>query len=261
MRTRPWHASLLAAMLLCAARAPLRAQQVAADSQPCAEPPARAPAPDAGGWHARSRLLIGAALLVAAAADRPLRDAAARHERRALDRAAERLEPLGRAHILVPALAVSVALPALAGRRVLARRMLHVAVDYVAADALESALKPLVGRHRPIDGGGAWRFAPLRNDTQWHSFPSAHTVHTFAIADGLAAEFGDARISGPAFALAGLVGVERVYTREHWSSDVVGSAMLAGAVTRGVTRWLDRPGARRCGARDVSGSPSLLEPR
>src|SRR5689334_18151357 len=76
--------------------------------------PARAQPSNTRHWLARGALLVAAMAL-----DTRLRDAAARNQSAAGDRAANLLEPLGRASVVVPALAAAVILPRLAGDRAL----------------------------------------------------------------------------------------------------------------------------------------------
>lgn len=188
--------------------------------------------------HAWYGVLGGLAL--AAVSDARLSAFARTHQSSRLDRAADALDPFGRAGILVPALAASVVVPRLAGRRKLSDAALRVALTYAAADGVESILKPLVGRHRPADAGGPWRFHPLGTTAEWHSFPSAHTVHAFALATALGREARTPWVTVPAYGIAALVGAQRVYTGEHWASDVVGSAALAIALGRATERALGR---------------------
>jgi membrane-associated phospholipid phosphatase len=63
-------------------------------------------------------------------------------------------------------------------------------------------------------------------------------VHDFSIAAGIAGETDSRLAIGAAYGLASLVGVERVYTVQHWTSDVVASAMLATTVASATDRAL-----------------------
>jgi membrane-associated phospholipid phosphatase len=183
----------------------------------------------------------GAALLAAGMVlDERLHDAAAAHQSRGLSHVADAVDPLGRARYLLPALAVAVVVPRLAGRRALSDAALRVAAGYVAADGLESVVKPLVGRHRPDTMGGAWRFRPLGRGGAWGSFPSAHTTHAFAVAAGVSREAHRPWVSALCYATAAAVGAQRVYLRAHWASDVAGGALLAVAASRTTAGWLER---------------------
>jgi hypothetical protein len=174
-----------------------------------------------------------AALGAALALDEPLRRFAATHQSTLLTHGAELVDPLGRAEVLVPALALSVVIPAALGRRSLAMDALHVAAGYAAADLAGGVVRIAVARHRPDSTGNAWRFRPLRPQGEWGSMPSAHVTHAFAIAAGVAAESDKDAVAAAAYGVASLVAVRRVY-RQAQSSDVVAAAALASAVSRRV---------------------------
>jgi len=186
-------------------------------------------------------MATAAAVVVSAREDERIAAFARGHQRASLDRVASVLDPFGRAGTIVPALAAAVLVPRLAGRREVSNAALRVALAYAAADGVEAILKPVIGRHRP-DDGGAWRFHPFSGNGDWHSTPSAHTVHVFALATALDAETRSSWVAAPAYAVAALVGAERVYRGQHWSSDVVVSTALATTVTRLAERALRRHG-------------------
>jgi membrane-associated phospholipid phosphatase len=246
MSYAPLHLRVFGTVLLAlvGAAAPARAQQRDVSAAPreydaaTTAPTSPMVAPSPSG--ARRWLVAGALLITTAALDVRLRDYAASHQRPALDRVANVVDPLGRAGVLVPSLAIGVIAPRVLHRRALSDQVLRVAADYVASDVVESVLKPMIGRHRPSDGGGALRFRPFQNDADWHSLPSAHTVHAFSIATGIANEAGPRWAGDAAYGVAGLVGLERVYTGAHWSSDVVASTLLATAVSSATHQWLAR---------------------
>jgi hypothetical protein len=100
----------------------------------------------------------------------------------------------------------------------------------------------VVGRHRPDPYREPLEFRPFSSEEQWHSFPSAHTVHAFSIATGVADEVRNPWVSAIAFGTAAVVGTQRVYTSAHWTSDVTASAVLAISATTTTTRWLRRHG-------------------
>jgi membrane-associated phospholipid phosphatase len=199
-------------------------------------PPALDPA-DRGFW-------IESAVLVTAGAafDARIRNAVAANHTATLDRVASAVDPLGLARYLVPALAASYLVPRVAGQRAWSDAALRVGLGYAVSDGIEAALKPLVGRHRPDAAGGAWRFRPLSGADEWHSFPSAHTVHAFSIAGAVSDEAQRPWVSAVSYSAATLVGMQRVYRQAHWTSDVVASATLAIATSTTTVRWLRRHG-------------------
>lgn len=95
--------------------------------------------------------------------------------------------------------------------------------------ACNLVLKPLVGRIRPFEANAftGLLIAPPGDP----SFPSGHTAASFAAA---AALWRYHRKGGAAaFALAGLMGLSRLYLYVHYPSDV-----LAGALTGAAAAWL-----------------------
>jgi membrane-associated phospholipid phosphatase len=167
--------------------------------------------------------LIGVGLLE----DRRIDEFARSHHTASLDRWARNIDPLGKAHYVVPGLVTSFALSELAGKRRVGNAVLRIAAGYVAADVTESILKPVVGRHRPDSTENPFRFHSFRNDERWHSFPSAHTTHAFAIAESVSLETNSPLVRDVLFASAAKVGAQRVYLGAHWTSDVIGTAMLS----------------------------------
>jgi membrane-associated phospholipid phosphatase len=116
--------------------------------------------------------------------------------------------------------------------------LVRIAAGYAAADIVESLLKPTVGRHRPDSLRRPWRFRPFNAKGEWHSFPSAHTVHAFALATGIAEEMDNRWIAAGGYVVASAVGLQRVYTGSHWLSDVTASAVLATVVSKTTNSWL-----------------------
>lgn len=189
-----------------------------------------------------ARFWLGAAALTGAglALDRSLHAFAVTHQTRGFNRAAEDVDPLGRAEYLVPSLVVAAAVPAVFGDWPLAKSALRIGAGYIAADLAGGALRVAVGRHRPDSTGNPWRFRPLHPEGDWGSMPSAHITHAVAIAAGIAEESGRPWAAGLAYGVASLVAAQRVYRRAHWASDVAVGAMLSVAVSRRIVRLLDR---------------------
>jgi len=186
-------------------------------------------------WVA-SAALISTALVI----DHASREVVLRNQSPGLDDAARWVDPFGRAQYLVPVLIGAYVIPRVAGAHNFAKAALRVGLGYAVADGIESILKPVVGRRRPIAGGDPFAFRPFTNDELWHSFPSAHTVHSFAIATGVADEARRPWVSALAFGMATIVATQRVYTQAHWPSDVVASSVLAISASTTTTRWLRR---------------------
>jgi membrane-associated phospholipid phosphatase len=112
---------------------------------------------------------------------------------------------------------------------------LHSAEAIAVGTAIGSFLKSTAGRARPRAANGDpfdFRFAKGYTSGDYRSFPSLHEIGSFAAAAALTSEVSRhdptaGRVVGVlAYGGAGLVGVARMYSGEHWASDVVlGSAL------------------------------------
>jgi membrane-associated phospholipid phosphatase len=120
------------------------------------------------------------------------------------------------------------------GRNNFTDRTALIALSAAFAGISDFSLKHIVHRLDPTGSNLA-------------SFPSGHTMGAFAAAEFLAQEYGD---QSPAYTIAGYTiaaatGVLRLYTRNHWFSDVVAGAgfgiastKLAYLVYPAIRKWL-----------------------
>lgn len=186
-------------------------------------------------WVASSALLVASV-----AFDERLRAAALANQSRSLDRLAAGADVLGTAGHIVPALVTTYVGARLFGQRSFADATLRVGLSYAAADAVESLLKPAVGRIRPNEGREPMTFRPFSASGNYQSFPSAHVVHIASLASAIAMEANRPWVTALAGASITYVGVQRVYRNQHWSSDVVASGMLGVEVARTTMEWMRR---------------------
>jgi membrane-associated phospholipid phosphatase len=114
-----------------------------------------------------------------------------------------------------------------------------IAAAYAAADIVESALKPVVGRQRPYVTGNSHRFQPLSANGDLHSFPSAHVAHITAIAEAVSMQSDSRSLAAFFSGLVALVGWDRVYEDQHWTSDVTATIALSAVVSRATVNWLE----------------------
>ena len=124
---------------------------------------------------------------------------------------------------------------------------LHAAEAVVIGSLASQVIRGPLGRSRPhvTDFQDQYDFRPFRgfSDFEYRAFPSIHTASAFAVATVYTLETQRhsrraAWIVGPAaYALALGPGISRVYTGQHWASDILSGAFmgtLAGVV---VTRY------------------------
>jgi membrane-associated phospholipid phosphatase len=184
-------------------------------------------------WAASSALAAASFVF-----DERLRSIALANRSRELDRVAVGADILGTAGHIVPALVGTYVGSRLLGRRSLAAATLRVGLSYAAADALESVLKPVLGEARPFAGHDPLTFHPFSMNGTYQSFPSAHVVHISSLATAIALEANRPWVTALAGTAITYVGAQRVYRDQHWSSDVVVSAMMGIEVARATMSFL-----------------------
>ncbi len=117
------------------------------------------------------------------------------------------------------------------------------------ASALNGIMKALSGRLRPFvapDEPWHWSFNHGWLDPHYQSMPSGHTAVTIAfaaavtVASSRLAPASRIRMSAVAFAAGFLVAFARVYTNQHWFSDVLVAIVLGAATGFLLTRWHER---------------------
>jgi membrane-associated phospholipid phosphatase len=119
----------------------------------------------------------------------------------------------------------------------------HAAESVVLASLASQVIRGPLGRSRPhvTKFEDQYDFAPFKGFTDFHyrAFPSIHTASSFAVATVYTLETRRrspeaAWIVGPATYLLALgPGVSRMYTGQHWASDILSGAFmgtLAGVV-------------------------------
>ena len=97
-----------------------------------------------------------------------------------------------------------------------------------AAIIAATGLKYLAGRARPVVNEGSHSFKPFSSASNYDSFPSIHTIVSWAVATPFAQEYDAPWLYG----LAGLTNLSRVMGRDHWVSDTVAGSLLGYGIGR-----------------------------
>ena len=128
------------------------------------------------------------------------------------------------------------------------------------AGSISTVTKVLVGRARPYTGRGHLSFKPFSLPlVDVASFPSGHTIVAFAFSGVLAERIKNTWASIGLYGLAAACGVSRMYTDEHWVSDVVFGAFISVSVSHSLVRWFEsgEDSSSRSGLRIVPGAQTL----
>jgi membrane-associated phospholipid phosphatase len=131
-------------------------------------------------------------------------------------------------------------------RSAIARVGLRGAEGLAVASALSAIIKGFAGRGRPFVFPGEpwhWDINHGWSDAHFFSMPSGHTTATTAFAMAvLVATHGwsakaQAALALPLLVSAGVVAFARMYSDQHWLSDVVVALVLGAATSVVLARW------------------------
>lgn len=243
------HRTLALLLALCAVAHPVAAQPIDTDTRPRTTLFTRQDGYLAGA-------IVGGTLLVTLL-DRQVADALADSSlqaRQGFQRQALNLRSYQEKTAFIAA-AVFYGVGRIADRPALADMGLHTAEALVLVTAIQSAIKPVVGRRRPVASPDhdPFRFGLGRgfSDGNSRSFPSLHAGGTFAFATAVTSEVRRHwpgltwYVAPPLYGAAALVGMGRMYSGSHWASDAFFGAALGTAVGAKMVRYNHaRPGNR-----------------
>lgn len=114
-----------------------------------------------------------------------------------------------------------------------------IGTSLMVSAVTQTSFKYIFGRARPYTRLPATEFRPFSFDADFVSFPSGHTLVAFTISAVLAERIGNVWASIGLYSAATLGGLSRVYSRNHWFSDVVFSAGMAVFVSRSVVSYYE----------------------
>ena len=153
----------------------------------------------------------------------------------------------------LPWVAIGGALVAAAGASDLAlsRTGFAATESGITALGVVTGLKYVFGRARPESGLGPKEFKPFSSTAGFDSFPSGHTIISWAVITPFAEEYNAPWLYG----VAAVTNLARVGSRQHWLSDTVAGSALGYGI--GKVFWEAGRDASRKGPRVVVGPRSL----
>lgn len=109
-------------------------------------------------------------------------------------------------------------------------------------------VKVATGRARPYTGLGNHAFHHFTSDADYLSFPSGHVVVAFAVSTVLSERLSNPWATAGLYGVAGMTALSRIYSREHWFSDVVFGAILSSAIAHTVVSEYEEQEPPSCGS-------------
>ena len=109
-------------------------------------------------------------------------------------------------------------------------RLLRALLVPAACFIVCTALRPLIGRQRPYDRFDAEPVGPYRRG-KGKSMPSRHTASAAAIAFAVVYVFPCLPVAAAMVLLAALIAALRVFSGQHYPSDVAAALLLSGAIS------------------------------
>lgn len=109
--------------------------------------------------------------------------------------------------------------------------------SFITSDIIVNAGKRTFQRYRPEEG---MPYNSFGNQPGMHnnSLPSQHTANAFVAATVISSVFNDKKWVAPVcYTAAGLVGLQRIISNSHWTSDVIAGAAI-GYLSSRVTYFL-----------------------
>ena len=122
--------------------------------------------------------------------------------------------------------------------------------------AITTVGKIMIGRARPYTGFGRATFKPFKATDDYMSFPSGHTTAAFALSASLAARIKNPWATAGLYGLAAAAATSRLYTRDHWLSDVVFSAAYSTAVAHSIAKCYENDESKNEGGSSLQVIPT-----
>lgn len=172
-------------------------------------------------------VIVAAGVSVFFLVDNPVRSYMLDNQTTGKDNAADIFRLVGEPEVwaLVPAVMIGTGLAL--KKPGLTHSGLRAVTSAALAGGVTAVLKFAFGRERPnVEGSEPLDFEPFESLLGDASFPSGHTASAFGFASSLADDVQPLWAKIGLYALATGTAWSRVYNNKHWTSDVVGAAIV-----------------------------------
>lgn len=107
-----------------------------------------------------------------------------------------------------------------------------------ATGLLQTILKILIGRARPLKNEGKASFKPFSKENSYYSFPSGHSILSFTTAYALGTQFRNPTFKIIIYAFGFIAPFSRFWARAHWVSDAAASLSLSIPIVNRIEKYL-----------------------
>lgn len=189
--------------------------------------------------------IVAGTALVAVTLDRPIRNWIGSTRSDGLDDVEEFLFPLGKPAPTYQGVAAFYAIGLASNNEWMRETASIIAMTLTSAGVLQTVAKTAIGRARPDTHEGPFDFKPFDGTPEYHSFPSGHImmILTNAYVLGRRVNYLPAKIAF--YTLAAGVGWSRIYSDQHWASDVLMGSFITIACAESAIRYVELQKAKK----------------
>lgn len=108
----------------------------------------------------------------------------------------------------------------------------------LAAGILQTILKVMIGRARPLRNEGKFSFNPLSRDNSFFSFPSGHSILSFTTAYAVATQFEQPSLKLSMYAFGAIAPFTRLWAGAHWITDAATSFCISIPLVNSIDNFL-----------------------
>lgn len=112
----------------------------------------------------------------------------------------------------------------------------------LAAGILQTFLKVMIGRARPLRNEGKASFNPYSKENSFYSFPSGHTILSFTTVYALGRQVENMLIRNGLYTLGFIAPFSRLWAGAHWVTDAVASICISVPLVKSIEQYLTQAG-------------------